>query len=460
MKDKKGFVSFCNTVPPQMSVAHHRGECFNWGDLRAQVSHLAAAIPQNVARIAVTDEDAYPFLIALLATLAAGRTAVLLPNAAPAYLDAHAGLFDLVLAGTDFVKTLEGRTHIQALDFTPEHAGTDCTLQFPENAPAIELYTSGSTGEPKRVAKSLANMFDEACLLLPRFFGLKLGFLQHGWELAAAGSVYPRHMYGLTFRIFVPLVALIPIYSEIMLFTEEFCAAKEHVIFVTSPAFMRRADFELKAPETLLAVSAGGALPVEAAKKFSSWTGAPILEIYGSTESGVIALRIAGKEEQLWEMLPGVAIDTASGQAILHTPLISQDKLELSDRIVIHDAKHFRLEGRTDDIVKLEDKRVSLRAVENALKAIPEITDAACIAVQSKGRLIIAAAVVLRDAAVADEYARAPLAVRRRWRGTLEQELDPLAVPRRYAVLDAIPENSMGKRRRADLIKLFETHDD
>lgn len=449
-----------NSAPGDAPVALHRGELYDFGDFRAAVAEYSdLLIRLDADRIAVLDDDAYPFTLALFSILCAGKKAVLPPNVNAAYLKEHPELFDAVIVSEDTF----AREYAQSpMPFhencgivrlrTAHGNGDRIRLKVPEGGDLIEIYTSGSTGESKRVIKTPSQMCTEAGLLQALSEKDYAPFTRRDAPLYVAGSVSPRHLYGLTFRIFYALLSGQVMDSATVRYTEDLCARREPMVFITSPAFIRRIDREIAPPAIRVAVSAGGALDEEHARAFSDWSGAPIAEIYGSTETGIIASRRAG---QAWTLFEGIELEKTQTGVRLHSPLI-EGEMELDDTLEFHDERTFELKGRSDDIVKIEDKRVSLRAVELSLKEIQGITDASCVMLERGGRQMVGAVLVLSGRAEIARFATLRREVQGAWREELLKKLDPLAVPRRYVIVDAIPENHMGKRRRSDLLALFD----
>lgn len=81
----------------------------------------------------------------------------------------------------------------------------------------VELFTSGSTGTPRRVIKPIASLDREASLLADRF-----GQCLTGCSVVA--SVVPQHLYGLTFRIVLPMAMGLPLHAAMLYYAEQLAA--------------------------------------------------------------------------------------------------------------------------------------------------------------------------------------------------------------------------------------------
>ncbi|MFW5969489.1 MAG: hypothetical protein ACOCP9_02520, partial [Halofilum sp. (in: g-proteobacteria)] len=123
----------------------HRGRVFDYATLAADVRVLASDLQtQGAHDWALHHEDAYPFTVALLAILATGGCAWLPANATPGTEESLAAYCDGWL-GPDWSA---GR---------PIPIGADTgAASLPALSGRIVVFTSGSTGEPQPISKTLA----------------------------------------------------------------------------------------------------------------------------------------------------------------------------------------------------------------------------------------------------------------------------------------------------------------
>jgi len=179
-----------------------------------------------------------------------------------------------------------------------------------------------------------------------------------------------------------------------------------------------------------------------------------VVEIYGSTETGNVMHRIA--PGGAWREQPGVtlALD-GSGCLKLRSPLLGNDDWFQTQDTAVHGADGWRLTGRADRVAKIEGRRVALDALETALLALPEVTEART-APLCRERDEIVAAVVLSDVGRAQLQSLGKARFDRRMRQSLSVSLDRIALPRRWRYLSALPYNAMGKITATDIVRLFE----
>lgn len=399
---------------------------------------------------AVCCDDAARFAAATLAVLHAGKTLVL-PGHSRASLLAEqfsSEHFAAVLADQSLALPCPVLLVSDFPSTTPKEI-SPLPEKFPSTARVV-FFTSGSTGQPKRIEKSIAQLQTENDLHATHW-GKKLpGSL-------VLGTTAHHHLYGFQFRVLLPLSLGVPFNARLIEYHEQLATAPAPFALVTSPAFLKRLDPQLPPLAARLVLSAGGFLPPEAKEISAAQLGVAPFEIYGSTETGAIAWRDTAILDARWQPLPGVQIATdATGRLALRSPFLSDATLHpTDDQISLHADGSFELLGRIDRIVKIEEKRIALPEVEERLRALPEITDAAVVPLTHASRTFLATALVLSSSG-AEKFARLGhgpflLDLRRQLRAFLE----PVAIPRQLKILPCIPENSMGKRDPEQLRRLF-----
>ncbi|MEN5016006.1 AMP-binding protein [Erwinia sp. Eh17-17] len=389
-------------------------------------------------RWALCFEDCYLFSVALLAALHAGKTPLIPGHCRPSLLAEQAAEFDGVLSD---------QTFLLDCPVWPVGEGQDAACgelpPIPQDA-AVVLFTSGSTGTPRQVSKPVASL-DEEARWLHALWGERL----QGCTLIA--SVTHQHLYGLSFRLVLPMALGLPFDSRQVYYSEQLVSRPAgRYVFISSPAFLRRIDFSLEAPGCCLTVSAGGPLSWRDAQSVAQWTGSPVEEIYGSTETSAIASRTRSAEGAPWRPFSGVQFhQDAEHHWWVRSPLIPQAQGLMLDDKLAFSAQGFQLCGRYDRIVKIEDKRVSLSEIERRLLALPEVADAVALPVVRGDRSGIGVVLVLH------QNGGDLSALKRQWRYELQRWLEPVAMPRFWRVVDTIPHNSQSKRAWPQIQELF-----
>ncbi|EJM18834.1 acyl-CoA synthetase/AMP-acid ligase, partial [Pseudomonas sp. GM18] len=398
----------------------------NHAQLCDRALSLAAGLQtQGVQRIAVHLEDAADLAIALLGAWRAG-VSVLLPS------DLQAQTRQRWSTEVDLWLTDQADdAHLSDYRHSPLPAHP-----LDLDRCQLSLCTSGSSGEPKRIDKTLRQLANEV-EALEHLWGADLG------EACIIGSVATQHIYGLLFRVLWPLCAGRSFVRKQLAFPEDLQrASREHPAFawVASPALLKRMGDNLDWP-ALSAVrrvfSSGGALPAEASQslyeRLQQWP----TEILGSSETGGIAWR---QGQDLWQPFAGVELSQDSdGALLIASPYLPAGHIEhTADAARIAADGRFELLGRLDRIVKLEEKRISLPMLEHALMAHAWVAEARLGVVQ-ENRASLGALLVLSERGMHALRNQGRRSLTQALRQHLSQHCETLALPRRWRLLRQVP---------------------
>jgi acyl-coenzyme A synthetase/AMP-(fatty) acid ligase len=427
---------------PNRLVAWHGNQQHTLNNMRMQVQALVNRLQNQPGQHwALCFDNSYAFTVALLALWYAGKTPVIPGHCRAAQLEEMAGSLDGVISDMPLAVSLPQLRWdgVLASGMLPPIA---------DNA-SLVLFTSGSTGMPRRVVKSL------------RALDLEANWLNALWgerirDCHVIASVSHQHLYGLSFRIILPMALGLPFAAQQIFYSEQLAdhSADRRYAFISSPAFLRRLDPALAGPRCELIVSAGGALPWSAAQHAQRALSCKVDEIYGSTETGVIGWRRVTEENALWHCFPHITLsETEAGRWWVFSALLeTADGCALDDRIVQQPSGQFQLAGRQDRVVKIEDKRVSLSEIERRLLALPGVEDAAALAIQRHGRHAIGVVLALPDIMDAATLHQLKIA----WKRALQPWLEPVAMPRYWRVVTSIPVTAQSKRAWPQIEELFD----
>ncbi len=431
---------------PDARAVASEGPIQDAAQLRRQARAWREAFAQRPGRWALHFDDTPAFAAALFGAWHASVDVWLCGDALPATLDA-----------------LRGEVNGFAGDVPREYgplvpaAAPEGGIDWPaldESKARLVVFTSGSTGTPVAIGKTLAQLAREV-EALEQCFGAALG------DATVHGTVSHQHIYGLLFRALWPLAAGRPIAPR-GFFHEDVARALASTpasVLVTTPAHLKRLPEGLdwtNAARGLRAVfSSGGALPEAAARDALRLLGRAPLEIYGSSETGGIAWRgwqAEGPRE--WRPLPGVAWRIVDGRLDVRSPhLPTLDWWRSEDRVEAH-GEGFRLLGRADRIVKIEERRVSLDALERALCALDDVAEARVLALPG-ARTQLGAVVVPSASGEAMLASIGRRAFARRLSQALATQQDAVTRPRRWRFVPALPLNPQGKVTEAASLALF-----
>ncbi|UVM45147.1 AMP-binding protein [Pseudomonas brassicacearum] len=414
----------------------------NHSQLRDAALRLAAGLQaRGVRHVAVHLEDAADLAVALLGAWRAG-VRVLLPA------DLQAQTRQRWAADVDLWLTDQpGDTHPGNLQQAPMDAA-----ELDLDHCWLSLCTSGSSGEPKRIEKTLRQLSNEV-QALEHLWGADLG------PACMIGSVATQHIYGLLFRVLWPLCAGRAFVRRQLAFPEDLQrASREQPTFawVASPALLKRMGDNLDWPALSCVrrvFSSGGALPPEAAQSLQQRLGQWPTEIFGSSETGGIAWR---QGSGLWQPFADVELSQDSdGALLIASPYLPAGHVEhTADAARIAEDGRFELLGRLDRIVKLEEKRISLPMLEQALVAHDWVSEARLGVVQ-ENRASLGALLVLSDAGLRALRNQGRRAVTEGLRRHLSEHCETLALPRRWRWLRQLPLNAQGKLPQAEVEALL-----
>jgi acyl-coenzyme A synthetase/AMP-(fatty) acid ligase len=434
-------------------------------DLRSDVASLAALLaPLAGGRVVLHCQDAYAFAVGFLALGQVGAVAVLVPSRQPGALLRLAGeVAGFLLDGADVPRQIEGRPCASPLA-APRARRALVALE--REAPWAELFTSGTTGDEKPVAKSVRHLEDEV-EALEACFGSTLGA---GTRMLATAS--PQHLYGLLFRVLWPLAAGRPFLRTALLHAEELAPTMDEGDFAlaSTPVALRRlaerAELASRAGRCHAVFSSGGPLEAEVARRVAEVLGAPPYEVYGSTETGGVAVRQQWAGDEPWQPLPGVetAVDPEDGRLVVSSPFVSggepvdavRTRLATGDRAEPAPGGGFRLRGRADRVVKIAEKRLSLPDMESRLREHPAVEEVALVLVDGPGEPRVAAVVVLTPAGRAGYLDGGRRALGRELSEHLARDFDRVLLPRVWRVVDALPRDAQGKTSVRALAALVE----
>jgi len=308
---------------------------------------------------------------------------------------------------------------------------------------AVVAFTSGSTGEPEAHEKSFAQLIDEA-LMLASHFDLT--------GCRVLGAVPPHHIYGLLFGVLVPLCAGGAMSRSSPLLPADLLAAAERdradVLVAVPPHLRSLAHHEGPLAGRFRRVfSSGAPLPDDVSEALAA-RGVRVTQVLGSTETGGIAWREPGAVA--WSPLPRVQVTRAESGALcvdspwlspkLARPMRTEDSISLVAGGFLH-------HGRLDGVAKVGGRRIDLGELETKLRRVPGVRDARVIADPGD----VARGTTLLAIVEADDVSVEAL------RQSLLATVDPVAVPRRFRVVKALPRNAMGKVTQRALLDLFDT---
>jgi acyl-coenzyme A synthetase/AMP-(fatty) acid ligase len=432
---------------PSRPIAFGAGKAVDLATFERQVRAVAAALPDGSHAINLCD-DRYRFLVAFCAAALRGQPTLLPPSRA-------AGVI------TDELRRHPGSHCISDGAFAPE--APRCWAMpavLPEaDGPPLRVdpaaiaaigFTSGSTGAPAANPKTWGSFRTSTAQNLAALRDL----WPAGEHAHVVATVPPQHMYGMELSVLLPLLGDAAIHSGRPFFPEDIVralhAAPGNRLLVTTPVHLRAlveacaADPRLCPPALAGIVSATAPMPAELAAAAEKRFGCELRELFGSTETCVIARRRTAREDA-WTPYPGARVQPQPDGSLVHAPHLPAP-VALADLVELLADGRFLLRGRNADLLEIAGKRASLGDLTRKLQAIPGVEDGVVFQLERTGpggvRRIAALAVAprLSEAAIL---------------AGLRESVDPVFLPRPLRRVAELPRNATGKLPRAALLSLI-----
>ncbi len=352
--------------------------------------------------VLLTLENSSAFPVALLGVVAAGCTVILGDRETGAQLLAGVGgriptahIHDH--DGEPCLKLTDSGKPSLPLEQLPRGASGVHSLPPPAaDRAAVVVYTSASSGVARGVVKTHANLMVEVADLARILARRGDRFL----------SVLPwSYIYGLLHHLLVPMFV-----GGTAWYLRQYtprdivqAVAQGQVdLFIGVPA-LYRVLAGLPAPlvpgNLTWAVSSGAPLDDATALRIGERLGWPLVEFYGSTESGGISFNPdkLSYSSSVGHPMPHIEVrgptgSGGSGVLEVRGPTVSDWAYEGSDEVRLTDDRgwyrtndtghidsdgRLYLQGRLDRLIKVAGRRVSLDSIEAALLALPGVVDAA-----------------------------------------------------------------------------------
>ncbi len=284
----------------------------------------------------------------------------------------------------------------------------------------MTVATSGSTGSPRPCIHALADLLDEAAFLAT----------QVGGRRRVVALVPAHHLYGIIWTALLPAALGVPVVAATV-GTSLGLTAGDLVVAVPDQ-WHALSRIVRRFPEDVVGVSSAGALDDGVASHLLTAGLGRLLDIYGASETGGIALR----------QMPGTAYALLprwqlSAEADDDWRLVDREGRfhDLPDRVERIDDRSIRPIGRRDGAVQVAGHNVWPERVARALRTVDGVADAA-VRLHANGRL---------KAFVVPHRDRDPRQVSANIERVVAARLTDPERPRSVRFGLALPRNAMGK---------------
>jgi acyl-coenzyme A synthetase/AMP-(fatty) acid ligase len=430
-------------------LAYSHGKPITVAHFLADVRQLAAALPAGRHMLNAC-ADRYRFAVGVAAALLADKISLLPPTLTPEMVRQVKGFAPDLFCLTDQPQSID-LPQLAWADAVTDRPTTPAgaPLDIPQIAAAqiaAIAFTSGSTGAPVAHRKNWGGLVRSV-----RAEAERLGLLD-GRRHSIVATVPPQHMYGFESSVLIALQSGAALSAAHPFYPADVCTALAAVprprMLVTTPVHLRvllASGLDIPLPDLVL--SATAPLPPQLALATEARLQAPVLEIYGCTETGQLASRRTTESAQ-WTLFPEITLHAAHDRVWASGGHIEQ-AMPMADELELLSDECFLLHGRTADLVNIAGKRSSLDYLSFQLNAIPGVLDGTFFMPddadgQNVTRLIA--------------FAVAPGMTAPALLAALRERVDANFMPRPLVLLDALPRNTTGKLPRDTLLALAREH--
>ena len=426
--------------PPQLPLTLEAAAPFVslGGSIRtvADFRDAACSLALQGANVINLCASRHAFLAGFAAALAGRKTTLLPPSSAAAVVAETAAAYDDCSMIDD---------HALGPQFAASRSGAALVAPA-EDFVALIGHTSGSTGAPSAHRKRWSSLRATTALngaAIRRELPPGAG---QPWIVATVPS---QHMYGMELAALLPLLGGFCIHAGQPLFPADVAQALSEVpaprILVSTPVHLRSLIASgVSLPPLAVAVSATAPLSSGLAREVEERFGTVLLEMFGSTETCVIATRRSAREAA-WQPYPGISLAPSASGTLVSAPWLAAPTL-LQDVLDVQADGRFTIVGRNSDLIEVAGKRASVADLTQRLNSLPGVQDAFVLqadAPDAIGVRRVAALVVapgLTPGAILD---------------LLRPQVDPAFLPRPLVMVDALPRNQVGKIPQSEALKML-----
>lgn len=393
-------------------------------------------------------KDRYWFSVALFAAISRGIVSLLQNSTAPENMAAlFADFPDAICLGEQATPMVAHIPYVQVPHAAQPESDTPQVMpQIPSAQQIVRIFTSGSTGKPQAHSMSFGRMHKCA-----------LAEAQRMWETAGGpcsvlGTVSPQHMFGLEATVLLPIFGGGQFSAGQPFFPSDVASAlaelPEPRLLVSTPFHLRKLmDAQITLPRVSAVLSATAPLSLELAQKVEAQLKAPMVEIYGSTETGALATRRPTQGTQ-WETYAGISLHQTQDQTRAHAEHFETPQT-LNDVVQLQSPSRFHLLGRNSDMINIVGKRNSLAFLNQLLLSLPGVEDGVFC---------------MHDGESDDDVPRlmafvvAPSLTGAAIQASLRQHVDPVFLPRPLVFLSTLGRDVNGKLAASTLAALRTQH--
>ena len=304
----------------------------------------------------------------------------------------------------------------------------------------VAFHTSGTTTERKTIEKSYENMKAESDDLFYEF-GFK-------GDLEFISTTTPKHLFGFTFHYMLPLTHGFKSNPHQISYPEEINV--RNAVLVTTPSFLEvMRKYGSVPPVKPKYIITSGAKLEDETFRYALSISENVIEIYGSTETGIIGYRTTPDTDKL-KLFRSVKIKRTNEKGtVISTPYSLEKEHLIGDRV--EKSRGFiKLLGRCDRIMKNQEKRISANEIEEVINENSFVEKSYCFEKDGKIAMLVVPTEQGRDFILKN--------------GTLELEKEIKSflrkrfevVPQKFRFWYEIPTRENGKIDKQQIYRMFE----
>lgn len=398
-------------------ILEHSGNSYSAKDLKGLIGTYANKISSPKDNVVIVGGDNFNFIIQFFGAIFARKNIYLISD----------------------------KTRLNSLDIDydilerPDRVASKPAV-LPEIHPkniVVNFFTSGSSTEPKIIKKSLWNLIREG-----EDLGSEFGIKNKDYTVISTTTM--AHLFGMTFHLMFPLCNGLKICTDVFSYPENIDVPNS--ILVSSPAFLASLlKHNLTFSENpKYIISAGSKLEEGIFRTASQLSN--VIEIYGSTETGVIAYKTM--YDKPFTIFPNVKALAGADDIEVESDYAYEEKVRVNDKVSVNGSE-LVLKSRSDRLFKIHEKRVSADELEMYLKKHDFVKDAYIMKIGDKLVCMCALSEEGREFILSDDV----LYITK----TLKHHLWKYSeiIPQRWKYIDKIPLTPTGKIDKKLIAHLF-----
>jgi long-chain acyl-CoA synthetase len=463
-------------TPQDVAIVDDKGQ-YTYQQLAAAAAGLGLYLGMQTAKpsVGLLLPPSAGFAASFYGTLLSGKSVVpinyLLGDREIAHVVADSGIDTVVTIPQLAPRVANADLKVVDLTQLPQTPPAAITPHFPSPSPAdmaVLLYTSGTSGLPKGVVLTYANLQSDVDA------SIEACDLQHRHKFLGVIPLF--HAFGLTAGLLAPIqlgatVVYLSRFSPVGMLN----AIKEHqlsIVFGVPAMYGAVAHLKNAAPEDFKSVyallSGGDALPATLREGFRARFGTPIYEGYGLSEtSPVVALNTpqVNRAGSVGKPIGGVEVKIVSdtgetlgagqeGEVWLKGPMVMKGYHNLPNETAVAltadgffktgdlgkvDVDGFLyITGRKKDLIIVGGEKAVPREIEDAMAQHPAVMEAAVVGKKdpSRGEVVVAFCTLKPGQTATGEQIRTFVR---------DQNLATFKVPREVFVIEELPRSPTGK---------------